>query len=215
MAPCRCGKLLRRHSNSIDVDKRVCGSCRSRLQFLGRFKQDGTPAAKRGPSQFSLFVKSQFNTIKQQFPQGKCHCLAPHFVSPLQTSSRCHSAQLKSHCYFPKGFLAASSLIKILSRIPCSKLSGSFLWEVVFLSRGSRGCWQRCILFLMNTRSLQAHQMRKSWKHWRNSGMKGKGSVQNHVFQRREMLWEFLISANDQSRKSSLRAIQKQNLPLW
>ena len=62
---------MKRHANSIDTSKKVCGSCQSSLLFLGRFKADGTPAAKRGASQFSLFVKSNFIAVKQQFPNGR------------------------------------------------------------------------------------------------------------------------------------------------
>ena len=66
----RCEKIYKRHSNSIDTVKKVCGRCQSKLQFLGRFNHDGTPAVKRGPSQFSLFVKQHFSTVKQTFPAG-------------------------------------------------------------------------------------------------------------------------------------------------
>ena len=67
---CRCEKIYKRHSNSIDTVKKVCGRCQSKLQFLGRFNHDGTLAVKRGPSQFSLFVKQHFSAVKQTFPAG-------------------------------------------------------------------------------------------------------------------------------------------------
>lgn len=35
-ALCRCGQTYGRHSNSIDVNKKVCGDCKSRLVFLGK-----------------------------------------------------------------------------------------------------------------------------------------------------------------------------------
>lgn len=37
-----CLQEYGRHSNSIDVKKKVCGACRSPLVFLGKFKPDGT-----------------------------------------------------------------------------------------------------------------------------------------------------------------------------
>ena len=37
-----CLQEYGRHSNSIDVTKKVCGACRSPLVFLGKFKPDGT-----------------------------------------------------------------------------------------------------------------------------------------------------------------------------
>lgn len=46
-----------RHSNSLDTSRKVCGQCRGRLQPLGRFNADGTPAKTRAASAFSLFVK--------------------------------------------------------------------------------------------------------------------------------------------------------------
>jgi hypothetical protein len=54
-----CGTEYGRHSNSIDVAKKVCGVCRAPLAFLGRFKPDGTPAKARAgaPSRFMQFVK--------------------------------------------------------------------------------------------------------------------------------------------------------------
>lgn len=54
---CRCGKVYGRHSNSLDVSKKCCGLCRARLEALGRFNADGTPAKGRAPSAYSLFVK--------------------------------------------------------------------------------------------------------------------------------------------------------------
>lgn len=54
---CRCGKVYGRHSNSLDTNRKVCGMCRARLEPLGRFNVDGTPAKARTASAFSLFVK--------------------------------------------------------------------------------------------------------------------------------------------------------------
>ena len=48
---CSNGECLQeygRHSNSIDVKKKVCGACRSPLLFLGKFKPDGTVRRQRG-----------------------------------------------------------------------------------------------------------------------------------------------------------------------
>lgn len=56
----RCLVTFGRHSNSIDVTKKVCGSCRGPLNYLGRFLPDGTPAKARAATGFSLFVKEHF-----------------------------------------------------------------------------------------------------------------------------------------------------------
>ena len=55
----RCGKVYGRHSNSLDVEKKCCGVCRGRLEPLGRFNADGTPAKTRAASAYSLFVKAR------------------------------------------------------------------------------------------------------------------------------------------------------------
>ncbi|KAK9861778.1 hypothetical protein WJX84_009911 [Apatococcus fuscideae] len=59
-----CRRIFKRHSNSIDVAKQVCGACKSKLQSLGRFQADGTPARTRAPTPFSLFVKERFGAVK-------------------------------------------------------------------------------------------------------------------------------------------------------
>lgn len=59
-----CGKVYGRHSNSLDTDRKVCGMCRARLEPLGRFNADGTPAKARTASAFSLFVKDNFAVAK-------------------------------------------------------------------------------------------------------------------------------------------------------
>lgn len=54
-----CLQTYGRHSNSIDVAKKVCGACRAPLTFLGRFRPDGTPAKPRAasPNKYAQFVK--------------------------------------------------------------------------------------------------------------------------------------------------------------
>lgn len=60
-----CNQEYGRHSNSIDVTKKVC-ACKGRLQFLGRFKQDGGgPAKARTPSAFSAYVQQNFAAVKR------------------------------------------------------------------------------------------------------------------------------------------------------
>jgi hypothetical protein len=61
----RCGKVYGRHSNSIDTTRKVCGVCHGALEPLGRFNADGTPAKPRVPSQFSLFVKENFASVRK------------------------------------------------------------------------------------------------------------------------------------------------------
>ena len=51
----------------------VCSSCTGKLQALGRFNTDGTPAKVRPPSQYSLFVKENFATHKQKCGPGTPH----------------------------------------------------------------------------------------------------------------------------------------------
>lgn len=69
----RCGKVYGRHSNSLDVNTKVCGVCRGRLVALGRVNPDGTPAAARGPTPYAKFVKEHFSTTKARCPAGTPH----------------------------------------------------------------------------------------------------------------------------------------------
>ena len=52
-----CLQSYGRHSNSIDVAKKVCGACRAPLTFLGKFRPDGTPAKPRAANKMAQFVK--------------------------------------------------------------------------------------------------------------------------------------------------------------
>ena len=64
-----CSQIYGRHSNSIDVGKKVCGVCKGRLSFLGRFDRNGTPAKRRQPTAFNIFVKENFAaTMKARGP---------------------------------------------------------------------------------------------------------------------------------------------------
>jgi len=77
-----CLQEYGRHSNSLDVNKKVCGRCRGRLQFLGRFKQglngeaipiggregkDGGGGSREATG-FSLFVKEYYAVEKKNLP---------------------------------------------------------------------------------------------------------------------------------------------------
>uniref|UniRef100_A0A061R9L5 Sprt-like metalloprotease n=1 Tax=Tetraselmis sp. GSL018 TaxID=582737 RepID=A0A061R9L5_9CHLO len=68
-----CGREYGRHTNSIDVSRQLCGICKGRLEPLGRFNPDGTPAAKRKASGFSLFVAANFSETKAGLPPGSSH----------------------------------------------------------------------------------------------------------------------------------------------
>ena len=61
-----CSQEYGRHSNSIDVGKKVCGQCKGRLVFLGRFERDGSPAKARAPTAFSQYVKANFAAAKRE-----------------------------------------------------------------------------------------------------------------------------------------------------
>lgn len=69
----RCLQTYGRHSNSIDVAKKVCGACKCKLAFLGRFNADSTPAKQRQVSAFGAFVKENFSAVKQGVPAGAAH----------------------------------------------------------------------------------------------------------------------------------------------
>ena len=44
----------------------MCGQCRGRLQFLGRFARDGSPVKARAPTAFSAYVKENFASAKKE-----------------------------------------------------------------------------------------------------------------------------------------------------
>ena len=58
---------IRRHSKSLDVDRKVCGYCAAPFQLLysGSKSQSTVP---RTPNQFALFVKANYASIKSSDP---------------------------------------------------------------------------------------------------------------------------------------------------
>lgn len=80
----RCTQIYMRHSKSINQDTHRCGRCSGRLNFLGKFQADGTPAKARTPSAFSAFVRDNFADVKAACPAGTPHQVIP---SPLVTSN--------------------------------------------------------------------------------------------------------------------------------
>ena len=51
----------------------MCGACKGKLQSLGRFQADGTPARARAPTPFSMFVKERFGAVKAAAAPGTPH----------------------------------------------------------------------------------------------------------------------------------------------
>ena len=83
-----CLQLYQRHSNSIDVSRKVCGACRAPLTFLGKFRPNGTPAKPRQPSKFALFVKENAAEIKAQLPAGTPHKEVMQRVAGMYQAAR-------------------------------------------------------------------------------------------------------------------------------
>ena len=69
-----CRTQYGRHSASIDVSRKACGVCGGRLLLLPKLKADGTPAAKRAPTAFSLFVKDHFAAAKSALKAREHDC---------------------------------------------------------------------------------------------------------------------------------------------
>jgi predicted SprT family Zn-dependent metalloprotease len=65
-----CNQTYGRHSNSIDVSKKVCGVCRGKLIFLGKFERGGSPAKTRKPTAFNLFIKDNFSAAMKERGPG-------------------------------------------------------------------------------------------------------------------------------------------------
>ena len=63
-----CNVEIGRQSRSIDLERQRCGRCKGRLELLGAFNRDGTPAQSRAPSAFARYVKEHFATLKAARP---------------------------------------------------------------------------------------------------------------------------------------------------
>ncbi|KAK3273974.1 hypothetical protein CYMTET_17820 [Cymbomonas tetramitiformis] len=83
-----CKKEYRRHSKSINMATQCCGLCKGALEFTGKFNSDGTPAAVRKASAFSLFVKDKFGEIKSSLGPGTPHKEVMMAVSARWKESR-------------------------------------------------------------------------------------------------------------------------------
>eukprot|EP01025_Chloroclados_australasicus_P066328 TRINITY_DN9112_c0_g1_i3.p1 TRINITY_DN9112_c0_g1~~TRINITY_DN9112_c0_g1_i3.p1 ORF type:complete len:225 (+),score=13.56 TRINITY_DN9112_c0_g1_i3:81-677(+) len=68
----QCGTEFRRHSKSIDITKSRC-QCYGRLQFVGKFNVDGTPAKTSKASAFSMFVSSNYSKVKERLEPKTPH----------------------------------------------------------------------------------------------------------------------------------------------
>lgn len=64
-----CFHEYKRHSKSIDIDKKVCGSCRGRLEYLGKFTRHGDSPQKKG-NMYSAYVAKNFSKIKKASDPG-------------------------------------------------------------------------------------------------------------------------------------------------
>ncbi|CAD7697766.1 unnamed protein product [Ostreobium quekettii] len=69
----QCGVQYKRHSKSIKEDKQVCGVCKGRLQYLGKFSPHGSVKTPRAPNGFSAFMKDNYAATKAATPAGTQH----------------------------------------------------------------------------------------------------------------------------------------------
>lgn len=63
-----CGQQYNRHSKSINVDSHRCGTCRSRIEYKGKFDANGTPRKRKEGKEltgFASFVKENFARVKE------------------------------------------------------------------------------------------------------------------------------------------------------
>ena len=68
-----CRQEYGRHSKSIDITKKGCGSCGGKLEYLGKFKKNGEAVQARAPTAFSLFVKKHFKAAKSRLGASTPH----------------------------------------------------------------------------------------------------------------------------------------------
>ena len=62
-----------RHSKSLDTEKKICGHCRGTFELIQndtpttpRSAVSSAPSTPRTPNRFALFVKENYNSVKQK-----------------------------------------------------------------------------------------------------------------------------------------------------
>ena len=61
-----------RHSKKgIDVGRHRCGVCRGKLEYVGSYNADGSKKKEREANGFSLFVKANYDSVKNQMSDVK------------------------------------------------------------------------------------------------------------------------------------------------
>ncbi|OZJ01846.1 hypothetical protein BZG36_04941 [Bifiguratus adelaidae] len=63
-----CGRIYGRHSKSIDLQKHVCGVCKSNLKEVVKTNKDGKPQEKRPMNRFQLYVKEHSDRMRAEHP---------------------------------------------------------------------------------------------------------------------------------------------------
>lgn len=124
-----CGHIYGRHSKSVDVTRALCGMCRSgRLQLLGSFRIDGTPAKSgqsRAQSEYQLFVQRERPTVQRECPQLK----PTQILSELAKRWTAYKAQ-RAAAMTPSAVSAAAALLNAVDEEDV---------EVVSVSVSARG----------------------------------------------------------------------------
>ena len=88
LCACRCGRIYKRFSKSIDASRSGCGLCWAQLAFLGRFAADGSRVKERAGNPYSSFVQEHFAAVKAAQPPG-----TPHREVMRELSNRWRSSQ--------------------------------------------------------------------------------------------------------------------------
>ena len=69
-----CCFSVGRHSKSLNTDKFLCGYCKGKFELItnaapmtpGSAVGSGAPKTPRTPNKFAMFVKENYNTVKQK-----------------------------------------------------------------------------------------------------------------------------------------------------
>eukprot|EP00978_Attheya_sp_CCMP212_P016613 scaffold43696_cov48-Attheya_sp.AAC.2 len=74
-----CGVVIKRHSRSLDINRKCCGRCQGKLVEIevpgssadnkSKNSWDHTPKKKRAPSGFSLFIKEHSKSVRQRLEE--------------------------------------------------------------------------------------------------------------------------------------------------
>ena len=90
----RCGQCLHevyRHSKSLDLEVDYCGKCMGKFDLITNGIKDETQTPKKAANKYTLFVKENFQAVKQANP----HLSTPQLMRQLSKEYKLQNEQQK------------------------------------------------------------------------------------------------------------------------